>query len=69
MSMPNPDPLLVATWANEETIAEKGGAADARHHIAEDYDAARSRAAPTRSRARSALAWIRARFGASRQRG
>jgi len=62
MSMPNPDPLLVATWANEETIAKKSGAADARHHAAEDFEAARVRGGPKRSRARSAIAWIRARL-------
>jgi len=43
MSMPSPDPLLVATWANEETLAAKGGAANERHHIAEDREAAIAR--------------------------
>jgi hypothetical protein len=62
MSMPNPDPLLVATWANEETIAKKGGAADARHHAAEDFEAARLRSGPQPSRARSAIASITARL-------
>jgi len=66
MSMPNPDPLLVATWANEETIAEKGGAADARRHIAEDFEAAKLRGGPARGRARSTLAWIRARLTTGR---
>ena len=62
MSMPNPDPLLVATWANEETIAKKGGAAAARHHAAEDFEAARLRGGRNRSRTRSAIAWIWARL-------
>ena len=66
MSMPNPDPLLVATWANEETIAKKGGAADARHHAAEDFEAARLRGGPNRSRTRSAIAWISARLATRR---
>jgi hypothetical protein len=67
MSMPNPDPLLVATWANEETIAnKKGGAADARLHASEDFDAARLRGGPKRSRARSVIAWIRARLTTGR---
>jgi hypothetical protein len=66
MSMPNPDPLLVATWANEETIAEKSGAADARRHIAEDFEAAKLCAGPRRDRARSALAWIKARLRTGR---
>ena len=60
MSMPNPDPLLVATWANEETLAKKGGAADARQHAAEDFESARLRGGPQRSRARTAVAWIKA---------
>jgi hypothetical protein len=64
--MPNPDPLLVATWANEETIAKKGGAADARHHAAEDFEAARLRAGGQRGRARSAIAWIQARLARRR---
>jgi hypothetical protein len=64
MSMPNPDPLLVATWANEETLAEKNGAAEARHHAAEDFESARLRGGPQRSRARIAIAWIKARLAA-----
>lgn len=43
MSMPSPDPLLVATWSKEETLAAKGGAADEWHHIAEDREAAIAR--------------------------
>ena len=66
MSMPNPDPLLVATWANEETIAKKGGAADARQHAAEDFEAARLRGGPKRSRARAAITWIKARLTTGR---
>jgi hypothetical protein len=66
MSMPNPDPLLVATWANEETIAKTGGAADARHHATEDFEAARLRGVPKRSRASAAIAWIRARLTTGR---
>jgi hypothetical protein len=66
MSMPNPDPLLVATWANEETIAKKGGAADARHHAAEDCEAARLRGGPRRSRAGAAITWFKARVAMGR---
>ena len=66
MSMPNPDPLLVATWANEETIAGKNGAAEARHHASEDFESARLRAGPRRSLARSAIAWIQARLKSRR---
>jgi len=62
MSMPNPDPLLVATWANEETIAEKNGAAEARRHASEDFESARLRGGPRHSRARSAIAWVQARL-------
>ena len=62
MSMPNPDPLLVATWANEETIAKKGGAADARHHASEDFESARLRGGSQPGRVRSAIARIRARL-------
>jgi hypothetical protein len=62
MSMPNPDPLLVATWANEETIAKKNGAAEARQHAAEDFESARLRGRAQRSRARNAIAWITARL-------
>jgi hypothetical protein len=66
MSMPNPDPLLVATWANEETIATKNGAVEARRHASEDFESARLRGGPQRSRARSAIAWIKARLATRR---
>jgi hypothetical protein len=66
MSMPNPDLLLVATWANEETIATKNGAAEARHHASEDFDSARLRGGPQPGRVRSAIAWIKARLATRR---
>jgi hypothetical protein len=62
VSMPNPDPLLVATWANEERIAERNGAAEARHHASEDFESARLRGGQQPSRAQSAMAWIKARL-------